>query len=294
VPRLSASSVIPWFIVVVVLVMTSLVLAACGPGLPTAPVATRSTDEGKPTAPGQADLLNVWQGSKHAATFVSGDNGVNNDCARCHSPRNFAPASMADMPATCASCKFNIPVPKPIAQADWKSIQCDSCHKIEGGAAAPKAVWLNALVAEYDSTKEPYESVSNNTELCGKCHRDAPGFSYKIDMGASGHKSMQCTTCHDPHSLNSSCSAGTCHASVLKEAKIGHDAAHTSVQCWACHDASGLKVDKPAGQNVLTTFRATDARGKAVATPYMSHNLQRKVDCARCHYAGNPWGLAVK
>ena len=27
---------------------------------------------------------------------------------------------------------------------------------------------------------------------------------------------------------------------------------------------------------------------------YVSHNLQREVDCARCHYAGNAWGLRVK
>lgn len=62
------------------------------------------------------------------------------------------------------------------------------------------------------------------------------------------------------------------------------------VSCIACHDASGLQVG-PAADAKWAVFREGGMAGQAGPAPYLSHNLQRTVDCARCHYNGNPWQL---
>ena len=110
------------------------------------------------------------------------------------------------------------------------------------------------------------------------------------------HKALDCTKCHDPHTVTASCTAAGCHPDVLKPGNNipRHDAAHASVTCSACHDASGLKVGPTDGMKNWVTYRPTAPGGKTGDTPYVSHSLQRTVDCARCHAADNPWGLPVR
>jgi hypothetical protein len=112
-------------------------------------------------------------------------------------------------------------------------------------------------------------------------------------MGSAAHASFACNKCHDSHSLKASCTATDCHPTALKPAVPipGHDADHAKVTCAACHDASGLKAAPLPNGAGWVVFRTADARGKTVATPYASHALQRKADCARCHHVGNAWGL---
>ena len=247
------------------------------------PIPPASSPSGSPIQVG-------WQGSKHANTFVDGEN---NECARCHAPMNWTPTDPADMPATCATCKFTVKTPKPALKADWLSVSCDVCHKVEDKALKSEVAWLNATIAQYDSSQSPYESVKTPTELCEKCHRDAGAFRYKRDLGTSVHVGYACTKCHNSHSTLASCTAAGCHPDALKPAKpiAGHDAAHANVNCAACHDASGLKAGPVEGSKTWLTLRAGGPGGKSSTVPYVSHNLQRKVDCARCHFAGNTWGL---
>ena len=172
-------------------------------------------------------------------------------------------------------------------------MECNICHRVENDNVGSQVVWLNAAIAQFDTTKDPYEAVATNTQLCEKCHKDTKTSFYKIDLGISAHTGKQCTVCHDAHSLKASCTATDCHATVLTPAKPieGHDAAHANVNCVACHDASGLKVGPVEGQKTWLTFRTTEEQGKKSTNPYLSHNLQKKVDCARCHFTGNTWGL---
>lgn len=234
------------------------------------------------------DAKSLWQNSKHANTYVN-EGAENNSCARCHAPMNWLPTSPDEMPATCASCKFTIKPPKPVAQDDWKNIECAQCHKTEKGVVSNQVMWLNALIAAFDTVNDPYEPVKSNTELCEKCHRDA----YKIEMGTTAHKNLQCTDCHNPHSTAASCSNVKCHANVRQPEKpmVGHDAAHANVNCVACHDANGWKAQPVGDKKVWLTLKPTDRTGKANPTPFVSHNLQKHVDCGKCHFAGNQWGL---
>ena len=251
---------------------------------PTRVVAAASTSA-------QTGVERAWEDSKHAATFVTED-GNNNDCARCHSPLNWMPTSPADMPATCASCKFKVSTPKPIQKAEWKAIGCEICHRVKDQTVAAQISWLNSAIAQYDTSRDPYEDVKSATELCEKCHTNFQTWQYKVDVGGTAHATLQCTGCHDPHSMKANCGE-KCHTSALDASTgvPGHDAAHKAVSCVPCHDASGMKVGPVPGQEKWLTFRPTDARGKANPTPWASHNLQRQVDCARCHFSGNQWGL---
>lgn len=265
-------------------------LSACQAPVAPTKEPPRPTPVPPAATPGQPSVQTVWQGSAHATTFVEGEN---NDCARCHSPMNWTPTDPADMPETCASCKFTIKAPKPVAKADWQSVGCEVCHIVENKAVTAKVAWLNAAIAQFDSSQSPYEPVKTPDELCVECHADVRGMTYARSMGSGAHASFGCTKCHDEHSLAASCTTTGCHPSLLSPEKQikGHDTAHANVTCGACHDASGLKAGPVEGSQSWASFRPTDARGKAVATAYTSHALQKKADCARCHYAGNPWNL---
>jgi hypothetical protein len=172
-------------------------------------------------------------------------------------------------------------------------VQCNMCHRVENGVVSSEVVWQNTLIAQYDTTQDPYQAVSSSTELCQKCHKNEDAYLFKIDMGKASHTSMQCTDCHDAHSLQASCNDTLCHTDTLNPAKAitGHDAAHAKVDCVACHDASGLKVGPVEGGSTWSTLWNTTVGGIKITGQYVSHNLQLKVDCTRCHYTGNPWGL---
>jgi hypothetical protein len=245
-------------------------------------------------SPQQSGIQDSWGKSRHAATFVVSDDGSNNICSRCHSPGNWTPTDPADMPATCASCKFTIKTPKPITKEEWKAIPCEQCHRVEQNVLSPKIAFLNTAISQFETGTDPYEDVSTNRELCEKCHTDHGGFHYQVDLGKGPHSSFDCTKCHDPHVVAASCTAAGCHPDALKPAKAiaGHDAAHASVTCAACHDAAGLKVGPTDGKKNWVTFRISTPGGKPGQTAYVSHNLQRTVDCARCHYPKNPWGIS--
>lgn len=264
----------------------------CQPVIPDEPAPDPQATPGLSSDPGQSDILQAWQSGAHANTYVSDESG-NNVCARCHSPRDWAPTSSADLPADCQTCKFTVPMPMPVSETDWKSIECDICHRVTDGVVDSRVVWLDAAAAEYSSSDNPYEMVGTNTELCEKCHRDTGIFFYKRDLGNGAHAGMQCTDCHGDHTLQADCA--TCHGNVLEtdEPVPGHDAAHESVSCVGCHDASGLDVRPVEGRDIWLPHRTIEMPGKSGANPYLSHDLQREVACDRCHYANNPWGLGM-
>ncbi len=279
---------------VVIACLLAIALAACQPITPPPPTPALPTAAPSvaalPIAAGQtSDVRQQWQSSKHASTFTAAADGNNNDCARCHAPLNWMPTSTNDIPATCQSCKFKISTPKPVVQADWKNVGCEQCHKTEKEVVSKQVAWLNTAISNFDTNADPYEAVQSNTELCGKCHRDA----FKIDLGKNAHASMTCTNCHNAHSLAANCTSANCHASALKPEKpiAGHDAAHAKVTCVACHDASGLKVGPTDDKTQWVVFKETSVPDKKGVAPFVSHNLQKQVDCARCHFDGNPWGL---
>ena len=278
-------------LMVVFLLAAAVLIGGCGqyllpelpaePPTPDAPVVPVIVD------PGQLSIDQLWQTSAHGNSYVSSDPD-NNACAECHAPWSYTPTSSAELPKDCLSCKFTLPKPEPIVESEWASIPCDVCHKVTDGAAEPGIYWVHAIIIDF-SDDDPYEPMATSTELCVQCHRDTGEFKYARDLGTELHQDKECADCHDSHGLNADCTS--CHQDALtptNDNRLAHGTpSHEKVSCAACHDASGLEV-KPDADGNWRPIRTTERFGEAA---YASHNLQRTVDCDRCHYKGNAWGL---
>ncbi len=258
-----------------------------------------------PTASKVPEEWMLWNTSAHSHTYNA--NGSSNTyCAECHSPLNWNPAIEKNTAST-------------VSIATWQDIGCQVCHATKGEVVSSSIAW-------WDQSTSQYEPVSSSTELCEQCHRDTGEFHYQINL-VSVHSSFQCINCHDPHSTTASCSNSGCHQNIRPESSIPpatpsggvhpnnaafcgganchpaatqaalsnysiHGATHASVSCVACHDASGMDVGPSKELGIWITFQTAEVDGVKTQTPYRSHDIQTKVDCNRCHFAGNPWNLS--
>jgi hypothetical protein len=230
----------------------------------------------------------TWQESRHAQTYVARASGQNSDCARCHAPVEWIP-TMDDLPESCFTCKFEVAPPPPVISMEkWSHVDCKVCHKVDKkGTRTPGAAWLEiAAIGEYST-------VESNTQLCMKCHQGAD-VSGHVGVVLSGvHADMVCTDCHDPHGTTATCGSSACHEDVFSGAVAGHDADHASIACMVCHDGGGWELGK-AETGEWVTLVEIDAGGEKTSRARTSHNLVTQVDCAACHYPGNPWDLTVE
>jgi hypothetical protein len=230
-------------------------------------------------------ILATWQAGAHADTFVVSEAGTNSSCARCHAPVNWIP-TMEDMPETCSVCKFEVDPPPPLtAQADWTNIECRVCHITKKGKVEAEYAWLEIAPIE------EYAAVASVNELCEKCHL-AGDVPEHISLTVGGdHEGYSCTQCHDAHDVAASCSTSECHPDILSSdvPLPGHDDDHSAISCAACHDAGDLEVDKAEDTDEWITFTIPTTSGER--RPFYSHNIVLEVDCQRCHFTDNPWGL---
>jgi hypothetical protein len=321
-----------------------LLLGACSNN--TAAIPTNTATVAVTTlTPDQSSYWEAWQISIHANTYAL-EKGPNTYCAKCHSPANWDKTAKIDDPPNCVSCKFphedtpRIAENNPLVpEEDWENIRCQDCHQVTDGVVEEQICWR-------DHATGYCETVESVKELCGKCHRNTEVLRHErvIDYA---HSKMQCTTCHDPHSLetltcrichpitirqyepdenhtgitlNDECEechpdawnghnmkvkdSGSkdcinCHddllaISVEESVLLGHTPVHKNIPCVACHDASGLEVERAEETGEWLLLRAFELLGRYSTSPYVSHSIQRQVDCTRCHYPENPWGLLEK
>jgi len=171
------------------------------------------------------------------------------------------------------------------------------------------------------------KNISNGYILCMNCHSVTLKVSQPTNMNKLAHSELNCLSCHNPHSTQTSCSNAGCHDKIRKpedmppatpgsghpsnssfcgganchpaatEAAISnptiHGAKHAGVSCIACHDASGLKVGPSKAFGMWVTYQSREDNSVSVQEPYFSHNLQSIVDCTRCHYEQNEWKLPL-
>jgi hypothetical protein len=236
-------------------------------------------------------------------------------------PVTTTPSQTATVPATIQpSPTYGIMQQKPAEWMAWESgahassggTECKTCHEVVNGQLAGEAAW-------YDQGTGGYVSIEDTNEICGKCHTDRQ----MLGLGDQTHSGFSCTTCHDAHSLRASCTNPGCHSDLDRVNPLAlpfvhpargncsqagchevvfvtptpgpsevlaitwnhHDGHHLSVSCAACHDAGGLGVGKL--DNIWVTMDSSTTEY------YPSHNIQRSVDCNRCHFPDNPWGLMV-
>ena len=249
------------------------------PGQPDADITPAAEDDSQEPDSIQLD----WESSSHSDTFVVSEDGVNSACARCHAPIVWVP-TVEDMPESCSSCKFEVEQPPPyLAQEEWRPIECHVCHQADGDEIEPEIAWLE--IAQI----EEYEEVAGSTELCQKCHLAGEITGHASVTVEGDHEGYQCTQCHEVHSTAASCGGEGCH-DQMAEPITGHDEAHAAVNCVACHDSTGMEVGPDPATSAWTTFITAMKENEMRA--FSSHSTQLSVDCERCHYSQNPWGLS--
>ena len=189
---------------------------------------------------------------------------------------------------------------------------------VENGFASSEVAWFNPASGAH-------EPVGSANELCKKCHLDQTHLR-PVEPSGLAHQELECTDCHDPHSLKSSCANEACHAAHIEEIDMIKQytppSSHTKVKpgqcsechperalivwpegaphmgqqhiglsCSACHDASNLELGvSEDGLRWDTTFELR-VEGRTITIPTSSHQFGRAVRCERCHYPKNPWGL---
>ncbi len=278
-----------------------------------------------PTPEKRLDPLTLWSTGPHANTYDLGK-GANTYCAKCHSPFNWDPKAQIGTAPNCVSCK--LPAEKEprvskqnplVPMADWKNINCKVCHQAINDDILPTVAWWNQKTGKY-------ESASNNSEICNKCHADTKIMKHQVDLKDSPHFGMGCLDCHDPHSTASSCSNSGCHENVrepdvqqigtpvsdhgqvgatdcggpschisatqvaLSNLKI-HGTVHSSVACIACHASSPAQVGRSSENGAWGIIQTVEIDGKLQTYKSSSHEIAVQVDCTRCHFDGNPWSL---
>jgi hypothetical protein len=239
-----------------------------------------------------------WEISPHANTYVVDDQNQNNTCARCHAPTNWMP-TLDDIPESCQACKFELEAPPPfISKNEWTGITCLYCHEEDKkGVVQPEVMWLEIPALE------EYASVENYTELCLKCHEttNVPDHG-EVKIGGD-HKGMSCTDCHPPHSAKATCDSTDCHpADPAADPIQGHDDVHQNVSCAACHDSAGWDVGIDEETGVWITYSQWTqeliiAEGDSIIdsgmVSFASHDISKAVNCERCHFVDNEWGLTA-
>jgi len=280
---------------------------------PIPPTPTEVPPEPTPL-PDHSAIIAAWESSPHGNTYDLGK-GPNTYCSRCHSPQNWDPASTTDRPPNCVTCKFATDDEIRMAstmdfveEEDWVGINCETCHRVEDDVVQEGVAWLNPLTGEYKEVNTP-------NELCTKCHLTSQGVSYtggrgvehEIYLGGSAHKNWAgmledvrkpeyCTECHDPHTqVPKQCQ--DCHTiDEATHAKGKYVAMKEVLTCMACHDAGGYDVgphpDEAMG-GIWVPQETTVGRGGPTTSAVVSHSIQWQVDCDRCHFEENPWGLPV-
>jgi len=188
-------------------------------------------------------------------------------------------------------------------------VNCDDCHLTKNGVVLEEAYSRNQQTGQHEADS-----------VCGQCHENI--------SAEHAHKSFVCVDCHDPHKVTASCTDSGCHSNIptvfydIPATPVGghpssgssfcggnnchsvatavaqnagsiHGPAHASVTCEACHDASQSQVGPFAVSGKWVTLLEEEVNGEVARVPAFSHNIQLEVDCARCHFEGNLWGLPL-
>jgi hypothetical protein len=192
-------------------------------------------------------------------------------------------------------------------------VNCDDCHRTKNGIVLEEVSWRNQQTGQY-------EAVTGSNTICNQCHADV--------SARHVHMSFTCTDCHDPHKVEVSCMDSGCHTDIptvffeLPATPTGghpnsgssfcggtnchsvatavaettgtvHGPEHAHVTCEACHDASQLQVGPSPEDGYWVLWQEVEANGSIFTEPLHSHDIQLDVDCARCHFENNSWGLPL-
>ncbi len=278
----------------------------------------------------QQEMQAIWQRGSHSKVSFTAE-FAQPFCAKCHSPQDWDPDNNPSEIAGCAEAIVNfqdglkgVGDTQLSNSLNWNGVECKTCHLFdENGDPIKEIIFWNRETGNA-------ERVSNNTDLCTKCHTKTNDVDNSVNLGENEfHSSLSCTACHDPHRTTASCTDSGCHADVSKDLEIikylavdsDHETEsphscgagsqchalatqvveenqlphigvqHAFLTCAACHDGAEMEVGPVNENSVWTTFQTVEWNGLTVKRPKFSHVITTKVDCTRCHFEENPWEL---
>ncbi len=212
--------------------------------------------------------------------------------------------------------------PHAIMASAVAAVPCQDCHQENAGAV------IGSQVSWWDAAAQKYESVADASTLCKKCHQQPGAASQPADARAAMHGTYPCTACHDPHTTVASCTSSGCHQNIRQtndlppstpsgghpqlgnpfcggrnchpaataaamQPRSVHGAAHVNVTCQACHAAGDLTAGPGPNGGPWVIWQASSGAESASQVPYFPHAVQLEVNCQRCHFTDNPWGLPL-
>lgn len=177
-----------------------------------------------------------------------------------------------------------------------------------------------------DESSGQVETIPKPMQLCVKCHEEQVEHTTQGGANLLAHSDFECTGCHNPHTLQASCTQSLCHfdiqttlnaqtkqpenhtttgdqnsfmcggsachdlAKQVALAPIYHQPVHRNVPCYVCHDVSGLPITLTEDQSWITTGNFEQTTSSA-SEQVVSHSIGSDVICARCHSYDNAWNL---
>lgn len=202
------------------------------------------------------------------------------------------------------------------------AVPCGDCHQRVGG------VITGSKIAWWDTATQRYQAMADVNGLCEKCHKEIQPENGHNATQSAVHEGFECTDCHDPHTTTASCSNSLCHQNIIQtkdrppstptgghpqiaspicggatchpaataaalEPRSVHGAIHMNVTCQACHGAGNLKPGPGKDGGPWVTWQAANQSGEPIEAPCFPHIVQLEVDCQRCHFSNDPWGLPL-
>jgi len=128
-----------------------------------------------------------------------------------------------------------------------KVVKCEVCHGPAGGRDVPKNPYTAVSTGPTHPTNLKMSVPTDTARLCTLCHERITGRpAQQPQIVVAEHAgSLQCATCHDPHSPK------TIAGSVVAGGTAGDAAAGqaTAAACAACHSPPYAVAPRLAGQN---------------------------------------------
>jgi len=154
---------------------------------------------------------------------------------------------------------------------------CTDCHEPHSANANCGNMGCHEEVVAVMSIYNPAHLGISDNGVCVECHTRGMDehTMYIKELGTDN-----CISCH----------ANLVEILETPAVQLGHTIYHQPVPCSVCHDATNAPVEIDDSGDWVT-IRTTELLGRTTQTEFTSHNVQRYVDCLRCHFETNPWDL---
>ncbi|HKJ27008.1 MAG TPA: multiheme c-type cytochrome [Anaerolineales bacterium] len=155
---------------------------------------------------------------------------------------------------------------------------CTECHDPHDPYVTCGSSSCHSDIAQLRTLSTENHIGITDKSQCLACH-PAGMDTHSMELQRTGEK--DCLVCHD-------------YFANLGEddlAPVYHSGVHVDVACEICHDGSSMEIGLMEESEKWVTLREVVLPFREYSKEYKSHNLSLSVDCARCHYKDNEWGL---